>query len=488
MDDFTAANIALSDEKREEELEKTKKGTVDYSKLEEEVAAAKKHAKEGDLTAALECLLSLEKQHRLGEDITATKLCCTAILDALFEAKEWKLLNEHILLLAKRRSQLKQAVQAFVRQAMGYIDQTPDKETRIELIKTLQTVTEGKIFVEIERARLTRQLAKLKEEEGKIDEAAEILQEVAVETFGAMAKTEKIFYILEQVRLCLDRKDYIRAQILAKKVSPRAFVDQSNKKGQNAGEVGIEGTTIQAADAGTPSLEELKLMYYRLLIRYHEHNNSYIDICRCYRSIYEVPSIAEDPAKWGPVLKRICWYVVLAPASSDQVTLLETTAADKKLLELPAYKELLQTFITKEVRWWSAFEKEYAEEVAAEESVFGGEPGEKRRADLRLRVIEHNVLVIAKYYSRITLARLAQLLDLSPADTEKHLSDMVVAGALTARIDRPAGIVRFAARQQPATLLNGWARNIGRLLDVVEKATQNIQKESMVHKVAIGAA
>jgi hypothetical protein len=38
----------------------------------------------------------------------------------------------------------------------------------------------SQIFVEIERARLTRQLAKLKEEEGKIDEAAEILQEVAV--------------------------------------------------------------------------------------------------------------------------------------------------------------------------------------------------------------------------------------------------------------------------------------------------------------------
>lgn len=36
------------------------------------------------------------------------------------------------------------------------------------------------IFVEIERARLTKQLAKLREEEGKIDEAAEILQEVAV--------------------------------------------------------------------------------------------------------------------------------------------------------------------------------------------------------------------------------------------------------------------------------------------------------------------
>ena len=63
----------------------------------------------------------------------------------------------------------------------------------------------------------------------------------------------------------------------------------------------------------------------------------------------QIPSIQEDAAKWGPVLKRICWYVVLASTDSDQVTLLNTTAADKKLVELPEYKDLLQTFITKEV-------------------------------------------------------------------------------------------------------------------------------------------
>ena len=33
-----------------------------------------------------------------------------------------------------------QAVQAFVRQAIGYIEQTPDKPTRVELIKTLQVL------------------------------------------------------------------------------------------------------------------------------------------------------------------------------------------------------------------------------------------------------------------------------------------------------------------------------------------------------------
>lgn len=38
----------------------------------------------------------------------------------------------------------------------------------------------------------------------------------------------------------------MRAQILIRKVSPRAFVERPDKKGQNTGEVGIEGTTIEA--------------------------------------------------------------------------------------------------------------------------------------------------------------------------------------------------------------------------------------------------
>ncbi len=57
--------------------------------------------------------------------------------------------------------------------------------------------------------------------------------------------------------------------------------------GENLGQIYEPSVRLRIAQ-GTPSLEELKLMYYRLLIRYHEHNNSYIDICRCYRSIYEV--------------------------------------------------------------------------------------------------------------------------------------------------------------------------------------------------------
>lgn len=60
------------------------------------------------MNEALENLLNLEKQHRFAEEISGTKACCSAILDVCFEARDWRLLNEQVVLLSKRRGQLKQ--------------------------------------------------------------------------------------------------------------------------------------------------------------------------------------------------------------------------------------------------------------------------------------------------------------------------------------------------------------------------------------------
>ena len=45
----------------------------------------------------------------------------------------------------------------------------------------------------------------------------------------------------------------------------------------------------------------------------------------------------------------LCRYIVLSPASSDQVTLLNTSAADCQKHELTAYSDLCSQFTTKEV-------------------------------------------------------------------------------------------------------------------------------------------
>ncbi|KAL3652202.1 hypothetical protein CASFOL_001883 [Castilleja foliolosa] len=100
----------------------------------------------------------------------------TDILQLCFDAGAWKTLTDQIVLISKRRGQLKQAVQAMVQQAMQYIDQTPDLDTKIDLIKTLNNISAAKI----ERARLIKKLAKIKEEQGQIAEAADLMQKIAV--------------------------------------------------------------------------------------------------------------------------------------------------------------------------------------------------------------------------------------------------------------------------------------------------------------------
>ncbi|MCL7052028.1 hypothetical protein MKW94_021982 [Papaver nudicaule] len=434
------------------------------------------------LDSLIRSLLNVEKQARLEGDVSATKKAAIDIIQLCYQAKAWKTLNDQVHVLSKRRGQLKQVIIAIVQQAMQYIDETPDVETQIDLIKTLTDVTAGKIYVEIERARLVRKLAKIKEEQGEIAKAADLMQGIAVETFGAMAKTEKIAFILEQVRLCLDCQDYVRAQILLRKISPRVFeIDASKEKKKHK-----EGDNIvEEAPAEIPSLLELKRSYYELMIRYHSHNNEYLEICRCYKSIYDIPSVKEDPAQRVQVLRKICWFIILAKHDPMQSSLLNSTLEDKNLSEIQNFRVLLKQIATMEVIQWTSLWEAYQAEFENEINMIGGSLGEKAAQDLKQRIIEHNILVVSKYYSRITMKQVAKLLCLSLEEAEKHLSDMVESKALVAKIDRPMGIVCLQTAKDSNEVLNSWAVNLEKVLDHVEKSCHQIQKETMVHKAAI---
>ena len=56
----------------------------------------------------------------------------------------------------------------------------PSREIELKLIETLRTITEGKIYVEVERARLTHRLSNMQEEDGDLTAAAKTMQELQV--------------------------------------------------------------------------------------------------------------------------------------------------------------------------------------------------------------------------------------------------------------------------------------------------------------------
>ena len=80
----------------------------------------------------------------------------------------------------------------------------------------------------MERARVTRILSKIKEDQGNVAEACDILHDLQVETFGSMEKREKTDFILEQMRLCLAKMDYTKVVIISKKINLKYFKDVEN--------------------------------------------------------------------------------------------------------------------------------------------------------------------------------------------------------------------------------------------------------------------
>ncbi|KAM1556734.1 hypothetical protein ACFX10_040233 [Malus domestica] len=80
-----------------------------------------------------------------------------------------------------------------------------------------------------------------------------------------------------------------------------------------------------------------------------------------------------------------------------------------------------------------------------------------------------------------------QLCPLPVQEAEKHLSDMVVSKAIVAKIERPVGIVCFQTAKDSNNVLNSWAMNLEKLVDLVEKSCHQIHKETVVHKASLKA-
>lgn len=380
-----------------------------------------------------------------------------------YNAGDFTQLNDRIQDLVKKRSQLKQAVAKMIAECCTFLDNISDKPTMLKLIDTLRTVTAGKIYVENERARLTHRLAKIHEKDDNVAEAAKIMQELQVETYGSMERTEKVELILEQMRLCLVTKDFIRTQIISKKISTRFFEDAKHS--------------------------ELKLKFYRYMIELGQHESTYLDICRNFRQVYDTPCIQEDAAQKVDNLKNIVLYIVLAKFDNEQSDLIHRIKTDKVLDDIPMYKSILEKFITDELISQADFCQQYETELRQTDAFSRTEFGDKRWADLKSRIVEHNIRMMAKYYTKIRLARMCNLLALSENETEDCLSDMVVAGTISAKTDRLEGIVDFTQQEDPLEALNSWSSNTNKLMDLVMKTTHLINKEEMVHKhLATGAA
>jgi 26S proteasome regulatory subunit N5 len=439
-------------------LAKDPKATEDFSKEAEEVLAkATTQHKAGRTEEAVEEILAVEKKARQACDGISCSKLIKGIVNIYHDSSppNWAKINEYTVLLTKKRGQLKVAITDLVHLCTSWIEGL-EKDVKLELIKTLMTVTEGKIFVEVEKARLTKTLADIKEKDGDLDEATNLIQEVQVETFSAMERREKAEYILNQMRLVLLKKDWVRTQIISKKIN----------------------TKLLEAD----DFQDLKVQYYKYMIEYYIHEEQNLDVAKCFNKIYDTKMIQDDESKWKDALTNHTIYLLLAPYDNEQKDMLLKldTIEAKKMEKVPHFQQLVKDFLRDEIMQWPL---SYGDHISGH-SAFKDSPyegGESRWKLMKKRVVQHNINTVSGYYTRIRTKRLADLVNLTEKEAEAELSELVCAKFLAAKIDRPAGIIKFGRKLEPVDRLNDWSSSISKMLDLVENSCHLIQKEQMVH-------
>jgi 26S proteasome regulatory subunit N5 len=287
-----------------------------------------------------------------------------------------------------------------------------------------------------------------------------------------MERKEKTEFLLEQMRLLVAvarAKDQEAKELKAKGIKEAKGIVALDGEREWV-KVRVGGRKVHEGFLAEKGNEELKLKYYQLMIQYALHGDSYLEAAKYFYKVWNTPSIKEDvDGKGREALENIAYYIVLAPYENEQSDMLNRLFTDPALERLELQYNLVKCFITRELMRWPGIENIYGPTLRKTAVFIKGDEGDKRWEDLHTRVIEHNIRVVSQYYTRITIARLTSLLDLTQKETEVILCKLVVSGSVYARIDRPAGIIDFRQKKTAEDIMNDWASDVSKLIGLVEK-------------------
>ncbi|KAG5505717.1 hypothetical protein JKF63_05052 [Porcisia hertigi] len=429
------------------------------------------NAKLNDIIAEL---LALEKVARLGGDAASTKLLAVEVLRIYRTQNELDLMLETLDMLMKKRGQTKQVQSAMIAEcAIVLTVGSLAREKQEEVLERLAYVTESKIHVELEHARFTIELAILHEAAGRKRSACDMLGTLHIETITNMPRLEKLEALNQQIRLCLELEDYDHIPLVSRKINHRGL--------------------------GRDEAQQQKLKYFELMRAYYAHKGSFFNVGRCWYETYNTLKNTDD--KLSTLSNMVVHYLISENATAKEIEdMAECTAFSPAtklhdragalseiserlkldLEDLPQLYALLQRFNSIEL---------IQERVSSEVEVLCQThpelaPFPARRELLRNRCSEHDIMVIARFYTRIPLKRLAELVHLSPEHTELFIMTMVTNKTLYAKMDRVDGLVVFEARKNTTEVISSWNDSVERSVALLDKASHLITKERMLHNLA----
>ena len=419
-------------------------------------------------------LIIIERYCRNHENVELLLHTVEALMNITKQYKTVKEVNDLFTFLVTRRAQEKQAITKLVNMCMKYINEIKinNDEGYEMLCKTICNLTEGKVFVDNQRAQIVKEFALYLEEKKKYEEASELLKSMHIETFVSLDKREKTEFLLVQLRIALKCNDYLQAQLLSNKINPNII----REKG----------------------FEELRIEYYRLMLKYYIQNKNYLECCRSLLTIHDTINEASSELKMEIsqneffreeiyclnqeiAMKLAIFFIMCTEQVPEKKEFLMRINTIRELENYPPYEMAIQMFLTDELIesqtllqiFSELYQKECFSHIHIECDII--------MKNIRLQIIHHNIRMIAKYYHTITLKRFGELLDITLEELETQICFLVNGKQIYAKIDRPNGFVTFIKTKDPKEVIDQWTDDIKEMLVLVNETCFLIETEKMNH-------
>ena len=429
----------------------------------------------------LKKLIDEEKVTRLENEYEKNRNITKKILETLINRNDFQNFLKLFEYLTQRRNQSRESIISMVKYCINDIlPNLKNEKDSSDLLNTIIKVTEGKIFVEYEYSQAIKKMTEIYIKNKNIEEAAKLIQDVQIEAFGSLENDYKIDYILFQMKVLIEKGDYIRTLIVSNKIK-RNHLDE-------------EG------------IELLKIRFFKLMILYYIHEKNYLETSKCYKILYDfVKSIndklIEIEKEHKEIKPKIMENYIQVKNDNDLEKLFENYVLylsicppeleTKNMLNELLIKYKKQLDINKSILY--IVEKRLSDDIILiDDKLFNKYKNFdifKNNEDLiklfRKYWIQHNLSLFEKFFAKIHIERISQMTLVPMDEIENELADMVVNNYIFAKINRIEKIVNFRKKTDHHDILDNFNYDMDNMLKKIEETCHLINKEYLKHGIKV---
>jgi len=417
-----------------------------------------------NIQEATDLVHEYERKLRLTEDTKTLSNLFEIFVNGLVSERKFTVALNELTYFGKKKHILESSLKSLVASIFSHIAAIEDPFELESLLVSFIQITDGKIYAEIDHAKAVLKLVYIYESRGELGAALDLIIKSHVETYANLEFTTKTEFILEQMRLSLACNENTRFELVSKKVSQK-FIKECED-------------------------EKYLMMYHDYLIKFHVKTSKFFECAKSFDLLLKCKTMQNNSVEKNKILKLLTAVLSLSEYEKPAIEMMEKLNQNEDMVSLPNYLNFMKDFTGGEIIQLSHFNATFKDQIftCPTEPFHGFISSDNLQSIIQLverRLNERNMVIISRVFCSLTLQRAAEILEMSQADTEDLIVDMITANKICGLINRMGKInIVFKELSDCNTnlkSLDDWSKGLESMMKLVENTSYMISNEEMIN-------